>query len=180
MQETDRMKKAREMRNEFDRCSSIGSVVAKALLPVFMGEMVKSANGDASTIRAGLSNISIAESVIREDAKEWTVGLKTNPGDIVKSPIDDFIYIYSGPTETTHTNPLFYPGAEGVHYWEIIPKTYQGVKVYPPYGPSIIVAVKKNEIWYDPLLKSKWRWKGEDNNDCVWPPQEGNEWEEMT
>lgn len=179
MQETDRMKKARQMRDELDSYSSLGSIVVKAFLPVFMSEMVKAANGDGETIRGNISNISIAEKVISKEAKEWEVGMKTSPGDIVKSPIDDFIYVYSGQTEMTHANSLFYPGAEGVYYWEIIPKTHQGVKVYPPYGSNVTIAVKKNEIWYDHLLESKWRWKGEDNSNCVWPPQEGNEWEKL-
>lgn len=180
MKETERIKKARELRNQFDSSSSLGMIVAKALLPVFMENTVIGANNDGSLVRATISNISVAEQTLYQDAKDWEVGMATKPGDFVKSPIDDFMYVFSGSTEMTHTNSLFYPGAQGVYYWEIVPKNHQGVKVYPPYGSNITVAVKKDEIWYDTSLEHKWRWKGEDNNNCVWPPQEGNEWEKMT
>lgn len=118
--------------------------------------------------------MSEAESIVTP--VEWSEGMTTNPGDIVWDPQKVYKYIYSGNQSMEHTNPLFYPGAAGVYYWNIIPKTKDNIKIYPDVE-GIIVAVKQNEVWWDITGSNKYKWRGIDNNNCVWPPVEGNEWE---
>lgn len=110
------------------------------------------------------------------DVKHWSVGMTTKPGDIVLDPLEQHKYLYTGTSEMTHDNPMFYPGASGVYYWAIIPDTKDLVKIYPDVD-GIIVAVKQGEAWWNVDQTQIFKWKGADNAACVWPPVEGNEWE---
>lgn len=110
------------------------------------------------------------------DIKTWTVGMTTLPGDIVLDPLGEHKYIYSGTSEMTHTNPMYYPGASGVYYWAIVPDTKDFVKIYPNVD-GIVVAVKHGEKWWNVDQTQIFTWKGQDTVNCVWPPVEGNEWE---
>lgn len=107
------------------------------------------------------------------EAKNWEVGMTTHPGDIVYDPLGDYEYIFSGKEPMTHTNPLFYPGAQGVYYWHVIPKTKEGTRIYPDI-PGIIVSVKRGDNWYDSNGEQIYQWVATDNENCVWPPSEAN------
>lgn len=112
------------------------------------------------------------------DVKNWTVGMTTVPGDIVLDPLEQYSYLYTGTSEMTHDNPMFYPGAPGVYYWTIIPKVKDFIKIYPNVD-GIIVSVKKGEKWWNVSQTQVFTWMGQDNPNCVWPPVEGNEWESV-
>lgn len=152
----------------------VQKLALKSLVPYVVSSRISTASEDQVKTREIASEV--APLVSLTDRKPWTVGMTTNPGDIVLDPLGDYAYIYTGKNEMTHTNPSFYPGSAGVYYWAIIPKTKSLVKVYPGID-GIIVAVKKGEVWWNIDQTQLFSWKGEDNPNCVWPPQEGNEWE---
>lgn len=106
---------------------------------------------------------------------EWKVGMTTKPGDIVIDPDGKYRYLFTGKEVMTHTNPLFYPGAQGVYYWSIIPDVKSFIKIYPNI-PNLTVSVKHGEQWWNTDETAIFEWLGEDNDYCVWPPVEGNEW----
>lgn len=112
------------------------------------------------------------------DAREWEVGMTTQPGELVYNPDKTFIFAYAGATPYKHANSTFYPGSSGVYYWSILPEIYEEVKVYPDI-PGIIVSVKQNEIWWDKNKNEKYCWVGVDNANCSWEPQPGNEWKKV-
>lgn len=108
------------------------------------------------------------------EIREWQQGMTTQPGDLVYDPDKKYTYVYSGQTAMAHNNPLFYPGSAGVYYWAIVPEIYNGHKVYPDIS-GIIVSVRNNEMWWNSNRTGLFKWKGADNNACVWPPASGNE-----
>lgn len=100
------------------------------------------------------------------EAKIYAVGLVTPPGTPVKaSEAAEYTYLYSGAKEMEHSNPLFYPGASGVYYWAIIPHTKDGHKIFPDVS-GIVVAVKKDELWWDPTGTKLYRWNAADWANC--------------
>lgn len=166
----------------------------KSLVPYMVSSRVSTAAADQAQTREIASEVaplvslgSIVSTFTSEDSavpksfgfldsKPWSVGMKTNPGDIVLDPLGEYAYLYTGTEAMTHSNPMFYPGAAGVYYWAIIPRVKNSVKVYPDVE-GIIVAVKQGEKWWNTDQTQIFAWKGVDNPNCVWPPVEGNEWE---
>lgn len=146
----------------------------KEAFPVITQTAITATAGDAAQCRKAIGELT--KVIEFSPAKDWVPGMTTNPGDAVKDPLGEYTYIYGGKEPMTHTNPTFYPGAEGVYYWHIVPKTLNGYKVYPDI-PGIVVAVKHGEIWWDTYEDEMFVWKGADNPNCVWPPIEGNEWD---
>lgn len=142
-------------------------------IPRMMNESMISANGDAAKARISVSFLGESASLLT--VKNWNINMVTNPGDLVKSPDTEFVYVYSGKDVMTHSNPLYFPGSVGVYYWTIVPEVKNGFKVYPDIN-GIIVAVKKDEVWWNTTKTQKFYWKGADNANCVWPPVVGNEW----
>lgn len=113
------------------------------------------------------------------NAKDWEPNMTTEPGDIVYDPDHNYQYIFSGNASMTHSNPLYYPGSAGVYYWLVIPRIKDFVKIYPDVQ-GIIVSVKQGEIWWNTSETAKYEWVGVDNDNCVWPPQDGmNEWKRV-
>lgn len=143
-------------------------------LPQILSVGVTLANGDAA--KARIVTAAIGSSISLMDARAWTTNMTTRPGELVYDPQQKYIYAYTGATAMTHANTLFYPGASGVYYWAIIPPTMNEIKVYPDI-PGIIVAVKQGELWWNTERTTKFKWRGLDNANCVWPPVNGNEWE---
>lgn len=143
------------------------------VVPSVIRLSVKGAEGNAEKCRKVVGELT--QAIEFSDVKDWEVGMTTEPGDRVLDPEGKYVYVYGGAEAMTHANPLFYPGADGVYYWHIVPETLGGWKVYPDI-PGIVVAVKKGEIWWDTYREERFRWKGVDNPNCVWPPIDGNEW----
>lgn len=172
------VQKAIEVRNTMQ---SLANAVAYGLVPYYFHSVALEGPDTQDTVqskvRKAINGVSLIEDSFSKltVVKDWEVGLTTAPGDMVYDPDKKYIFVYSGESLMTHSNPEFYPGAQGVYYWEVIPKAKDCVKIYPDI--NVTVAVTKDEIWWDPVMEHKWRWLGADNNNCVWPPQEGNEWE---
>lgn len=143
-------------------------------IPTLLKMGVKSVVSDQSKTRQ--LSMEIAEAATFLPVKQWEVGMTTESGDIVSDPEGHYSYLFASEAPMTHANPLFYPGSVGVYYWHIIPKTKDGIKIYPDVS-GIIVSVKHDELWYDVNSEHLYRWKGVDNPNCVWPPVEGNEWD---
>lgn len=152
----------------------IEKLALKSLVPYMASSRVIAAAEDQAQTRELASEV--ASFVSLAAVTPWSVGMTTKPGDIVLDPLEEYQYIYTGTSEMTHTNPMFYPGASGVYYWAIIPKMKDFIKVYPDVD-GIIVAVKQGEKWWNTDQTQVFTWKGADNANCVWPPVEGNEWE---
>lgn len=146
----------------------------KSLVPYMVASRTSTAADDQAQTREIACEVAPFVSLVEQ--KPWSVGMTTVPGDIVLDPIGEYAYIYTGTSEMSHTNPAFYPGASGVYYWAILPKTKDFVKVYPNID-GIIVAVKHDEKWWNVDQTQTFKWKGTDNANCIWPPVEGNEWE---
>lgn len=142
-------------------------------IQVVVEQRVKDANGDVEKGNALAQSIAMFASALKDYS--WEVGITTRPGDIVFDPDGKYRYLYTGKEEMTHTNPLFYPGAQGVYYWSIIPNVKSFIKVYPDI-PNLTVAVKHGEHWWNSEETAIFEWIGADNDYCVWPPVEGNEW----
>lgn len=153
----------------------------KSFIPYMASARVSAASDDQTKTRELASEL--APLVSLADIKTWSVGMTTNPGDIVYDPLEDYKYIFTGAQPMTHNNPTFYPGAAGVYYWAVIPKTKGFIKIYPAID-GIVVAVKQGEYWWNSDQTQVYAWKGVDNANCVWPPPMGgialastNEWE---
>lgn len=149
------------------------SAISFAMKSAIMN-MVKEADGSLEQGRDVACSIAPYSSFIED--REWSEGMITNPGDIVFDPEKNYRYIFTGTSTMTHSNPSFYPGSSGVYYWAIIPKIKDECKIYPNIE-GIIVSVKHNELWWDTNEEHIYRWVGQDNQNCFWPPQESNEWE---
>lgn len=133
-------------------------------VPNILQAAFMAAAGDATKQRQITSAAATAAEQL--EAKIYTVGLVTPPGTPVKASEEaEYTYLYSGATEMTHSNPLFYPGASGVYYWAIIPHTKNGHKIFPDVE-GIVVAVKKDELWWDPTGTKLYRWNADDWADC--------------
>ena len=145
----------------------------KTALPSMMNEGIVLANGSVSNARTFVGTL--GDGVNLMTPRPWEVGMTTEPGDLVYDPERNHIYAFGLAMPMTHTNPLFYPGSAGVYHWLIVPKTKEGVKIYPDIQ-GIIVAVKQNELWWNVDQTAIFYWKGVDNPNCVWSPVEGNEW----
>lgn len=100
--------------------------------------------------------------------RAWEVGMTTVPGDLVHDPEGRFVYIFTGE-QMTHSNPTFFPGAQGVFYWTIIPKIHEGYRVFPNIQ-GIIVAVRRGEIWWNSAKTARFRWNAVDNFAAHWQP----------
>lgn len=140
---------------------------------IILEQRVKDANGNQEKVNALAQSISTFANAL--ESQPWKIGMITRPGDIVLDPDGNYRYLYTGQEEMTHTNPLFYPGAQGVYYWSIIPNSKSFIKIYPDIQ-NITVPVKHGEYWWNIEETDIFEWIGEDNDYCVWPPVEGNEW----
>jgi hypothetical protein len=145
-------------------------------IPRMMTEGMIQANGDAAKARTFAA--SLGQSVELLEVRPWASGMITQPGELVYDPNGVYIYAYNGKNLLEHTNPTYFPGAAGVYYWSIIPAVKDGIKVYPDIS-GIIVAVRTNEVWWNTTKTEKFKWRGVDNANCVWPPIAGNEWEKV-
>lgn len=172
----------------------VQKLALKSLVPYMVSSRVSTAAADQAQTREIASEVAPLVSLISTlnqqtfsltdtaksaglvDAVPWSVGMTTKPGDIVLDPMGEYAYLYTGTDAMTHTNPMFYPGASGVYYWAIIPRVKNLIKIYPDVE-GIIVAVKHGEKWWNTDQTQIFTWKGVDNQNCVWPPVEGNEWE---
>ena len=149
------------------------------LMPATLSVSIQLADGNPDKGRQVASMAApIAELM---QAKDWHPGMATDPGDLVYDPQKQHIYIYTGKTAMVHSNHLFYPGASGVYYWAIVPDMHEGYKVYPGYLTGIIVAVKRDEVWWNTAKTKRYRWNDADNAACVWQPgQQGvHQWVEV-
>lgn len=150
------------------------------MAPMLIASEVRYNDGDAALNRVLASKASLISKIASStDVREWAEGMTTNPGDMVYDPEGNYVYIYTGSSAMTHINPLFYPGSAGVYYWSVIPNTLDGVKVYPDIS-GIIVAVKHGEPWWNVDKTAIYTWNGADNDSCVWPPADGNEWTKIS
>lgn len=128
-------------------------------LPAVTKQAIVAANGDGATARELAA--SLAPAVELMETRPWEAGMITQPGDPVRNPDDTHTYLYSGAAAMSHANPTFYPGAQGVHYWAIIPAMQDGIKVFPDV-PGIIVFVKQGEQWFDPQRSKVYEWTAGD------------------
>lgn len=144
------------MRRDRQKAASFGETVPSLL----QAGMVAAANDYAKGRQVAAA---AAQAAPLLEAKPYAVGLVTNPGDPVQG--DGYVYLYSGKDTMTHNNPLFYPGSVGVYYWAIVPNIKDGVKIFPG-NSGIIVAVEKDEIWYNPAGTKKYRWNADNWTDC--------------
>lgn len=142
-------------------------------LPKMVNDGIILANGDHNKTRTFVGTI--GDSVNLLPRRPWQVNMTTAPGELVFDPQGLYVYTYGGATTMTHNNPLYFPGSIGVYYWHVVPHAKDGIKIYPDIS-GIIVAVRKNEVWWNQAGTEKFYWKGVDNPSCVWPPVEGNEW----
>lgn len=152
------------------RMTELEQTVAAAMdfiVPNMVQQQVMAAAGDAAQLRPLASSIAPLTNIMSE--KEWALHMTTDPGDLVRDPDGKRVYLFTESITKTHTNPLFYPGAAGVHYWLIVPEVYEGIKVYPDV-PGIIVAVKHGEPWWNTDKSTAYEWIGADNNACNWLP----------
>lgn len=148
----------------------------QAMAPLIAANEVRANAGDDALNRSFAAKASALAAI--SDVREWEVNMVTSPGEMVYDPDKKHVYIYTGTTPMTHSNPTFYPGSAGVYYWMIIPELLDGVKVYPDIS-GIIVSVKHGEQWWNTTKTAVYTWNGVDNNACVWPPMDGNEWTEV-
>jgi len=139
---------------------------AGEVAPDLLAFAVQRTGGDAGNIR---QIATIAAPIAAADARPWAVGMTTEPGDIVLDPAGRFAYIFSRPEPMTHHNHTFFPGAAGVFHWSIIPEMYQGHRVYPNV-PGIIVAVQRDQLWWNSERTRLFRWNAVDNAAVVWAP----------
>lgn len=149
-------------------------------LPAFANESMKLANGDAAKGREVAAIL--VDAVPLLTVLDWEVNMTTNPGDLVRSPDGKFVYAYSGKAAMKHTNSTFYPGSVGVYYWAIVPNTRDGIPIFPDVQ-GIIVAVKKDQLWYDVTGATLYRWNAADWTDCPYNYPPGavgvHQWEEV-
>lgn len=136
-------------------------------IPHLSAEGMILANGDAAKARKVVSAMVASVSLL--EARPWVAGMTTAPGELVEAPDKKYLFAYSGKEPMTHGNPLFYPGASGVYYWAVVPNVKDGIPLYPDL-PGIIVAVKKNQLWWDVAGTSLYRWTAADWSDCSYPP----------
>lgn len=141
---------------------SAGAVVAG-----LAAMQVAATNGEAGAMRDLAGTLALVADLL--PARAWEVGMTTQPGEIVWDPAHKYAYVFTGTAEMTHANQTFYPGAAGVYHWAIIPEVHEGVKVYPDIA-GIIVAVKRDEIWWNAEKDAKYRWNDADNRACSWHP----------
>lgn len=140
-------------------------------LPKMVSEVITDADTGHRPEKARMfaANIAPVQGIIG-NRKDWEPGMTTNPGDVVFNPDNGYHFIYSGEPNYTHANPTFYPGAQGVYYWQIIPQVdlLTGIKIYPDL-PGITVSVRNGEKWYGPDMKL-YQFIGANNDNCVWAP----------
>lgn len=144
-----------------------GSAVA-AMYTLVQDNAVK----DADTARKFASNVSCCIGVF--GGREWQEGMQTAPGDFVK--YNGYTFIYTGKEPMIHTNPLYYPGAVGVYYWQVIPEMKEGWRIWPDI-PDISCSVLQGESWWNVDGTKLYTWNGLDNPNCVWEPSDSvSEW----
>ena len=131
-------------------------------VPSILSQSVQMADGDAAKCRQIASTAASAVSLI--EARDWSVSMATEPGELVYDPQRQHKYLYAGKEEMTHDNPMFWPGAQGVYYWSVVPDIHEGYPVFPDVT-GIVVFVKENSIWWDPSRQQKYLWAGDDY-DC--------------
>lgn len=114
---------------------------------------------------------SIAEAASFLQARAWEAGMETQPGDLVCDPQGEYVYAFGGASPMRHDNPLYYPGAQGVYFWAVVPEVFEGDKVFPR-AQGIAVAVRQGEVWWDKERTARFRWEGEDNDSVTsnWHP----------
>jgi len=140
--------------------------ISSVIMPLLFGAATLAA-GSADNARIVASMAAPAADLI--DARAWYVGMTTGPGDLVYDPDKRHIYIFTGAEAMTHSNPLFFPGAAGVFYWTIVPEMHEGFRVYPDVT-GIIVAVRRDEIWWNQDRTARFSWDAVDNSAAHWPP----------
>lgn len=151
--------------------SETGILSGKAVSAIY-GLVQANAVTDDDTVKTFASTISNCQNVF--SGVEWHVGMQTKPGDIIH--YDNYNFIYSGKESMTHSNPLFYPGAKGVYYWQVIPETKDDWKVWPDI-PDAVCAVLMGESWWNVEKTKLYTWNGADTTSCVWAPSDSiNEW----
>ena len=91
----------------------------------------------------------------------WSAGMTTGPGDFVRDPAGERVYLYTGKDAMTHSNPTYYPGATGVYYWAIVPDMHKGHKVFPNMSGTVVF-VKKDELWWNPGKTALYKWNAAD------------------
>ncbi len=151
--------------------SAAGVTSGQAVSAIY-GLVQANAVMDDATAKTFAATISNCQGVFA--ATEWYVGMTTKPGDIVH--YGNYNFIYSGTEPMTHSNQLFYPGAIGVYYWQVIPETKDDWKVWPDI-PDVACAVLTGESWWNIEKTKLYTWNGADTTSCVWAPSDTvNEW----
>lgn len=171
----DMIEAAGKINYELLRARHMNLFGTKVILEQRVKDAAEDSKARGNNSKAAQLAQSIATFANALDNYEWEVGMTTKPGDVVFDPEKKYRYLYTGAEEMTHSNPLFYPGAQGVYYWSIIPNTKSFIKVYPDI-PNLAVAVKHGEHWWNTEETAIFEWIGADNDFCVWPPVQGNEW----
>ena len=128
-------------------------------LPGVVAQGVQIAGGDYAVARQIAAAAAAAVPVL--PVRDWQVGMETLPGEFVWDPAKEYAYMYGGQTAMTHNNQTFFPGAQGVYYWIIVPKMHEGRPVFPGL-PGIVVFVQKGSEWWNADKRSIYRWAGDD------------------
>jgi len=140
--------------------------LSQIIMPMLAGSMLL-ANDNPDSARIVASMAAPASALLT--AREWYQGMTTAPGDLIYDPQQRFIYIFTGTTPMTHTNPLFFPGAAGVFHWAIVPEMHEGYRVWPDVE-GIIVAVQQDEIWWNTDKTARFQWNAVSNTAAHWQP----------
>ena len=136
-------------------------------MPIMLANSVQLTNGDVDAGRFVAAMV--APIVELMYGREWEPGMTTIPGELVFDPDNVHTFMYIGASKMTHSNPTDFPGAAGVLYWAIVPDMYEGHRAYPDVEEPI-VAVRRDEIWWNIEKTATYRWDAVDNNAVVWPP----------
>lgn len=150
------------------------------VMPTMLAEQTVLVADDTVAVRKMVNRAAPAIALL--EVKTFVEGLVTHPGDVVVNEGSSQRYLYVGKEKMIHSNPTFYPGAQGVYYWNIVPSMKNGSKIFPDVQGQVI-AVQPGEKWWNPTGDTLYEWTGE-AYDCptnYYPGAAGvHQWVEVT
>lgn len=127
------------------------------LAPQALANQAKLVATNAETPRSMVTSIAAAVAIL--EPKKYSVGMTTQPGDVVEGS-SGMRYVYVGTEPMTHDDESKYPGAPGLAYWHLVPKLKDGSKVFPAASEGTVL-VATGERWWNPDETALYEWTGE-------------------
>lgn len=140
----------------------VQNAAMELMVPKQFASDIKSTEGDYSEARQVVSDYSTVSGFLK--VKDWEDQMTVHPADLVYDPEQVYAYAYVGISSVTLASEDA-PGTVGADYWAIVPKTKDGIKIFPDVEGAV-VAVKNGEEWYDVNGEHVYAWTGEDTSFC--------------